>query len=251
MFMRKTRLFARAARLLIILSVIVPAVGMVSAQDVNAFTITVVGVGSAVGIPDMATLDIGVEQVGTDLDKISGEVNQRIDDITAALVDLEIAAQDIQHTSLDILPQDITDSTTGVATGELLYHVTSSLSVIIRDVTQTQPVINAAITSGANRINNLRMGLNDSSALEQEARVAAVANAYQRAQALAAGLNLVLGDPITVEETIDNNGMPVPLAASSAAGTVYISSTEPASTSPLVMTVRLNVIFRTRSRSGS
>lgn len=251
MFMRKTRLFARAARLLVILSVILPAVGMVSAQDVNAFTITVVGVGSAAGIPDIATLDIGVEQVGTDLDKISSEVNQRIDKITAALVDLEIAAQDIENTSLEIVPQDINDPTSGVATGELLYHVTSSLSVVIRDISQTQPIIAAAISNGANRVGNLRMGLNDSSALEQEARIAAVANAYQRAQALAAGLNLVLSDPITVQETIDNNGLPVPLAASSAPGTVYTSSAESATTSPLVMTVRLNVVFRTRSRSGT
>lgn len=222
----------------------------IAAQE-GAFTITVEGVGTAAGEPNLASLDLGVEVVGTDLESALTEVDETIDAITQALLVLDVVQPDIWNTGDVITPQDINDAATGAVTGTLLYHVRGILSVTVNDVAQVQSVIRAAVGSGANVVNNLTLGIDDLTALERQARQAAIANAYVRAQALAAGFNLVLSDPIIVTETLDNDGLPIPFSADSIRAGMYAPAGDSGSTSPLLLTVRVQVVFRTQRQDSA
>lgn len=219
-----------------------------AAQDPNIFTIEVQAVGTAVGTPNRASLQLGIEVVGTDLESVLSEVDEKAETITEALLELELAPEDIQTGALQIESQDLEDPNTGLITGDLIYHVQRDMQIIIREVTDIQTVVVTAVTNGANTLDNLTLGIEDLESLEREARQAAITNAYQRAQALAAGFNLVLSAPIIVSETIANDGLPVPLSGSDVRRSILDADGVALSESPLVLTVQLNVVFRTQTQ---
>lgn len=218
-----------------------------AAQDPNIFTIEVQAVGTAVGTPNRASLQLGVEAVGTNLESVLSEVDQKAGNITEALLSLELSASDIQTGTLQISSQDLQDPNTGMITGDLIYHVRRDMQVIVRDLTRTQTVIVTAVTNGANTLDSVTLGIEDLESLEQAARQMAITNAYQRGQALAAGFNLVLSAPIIVSETIANDGLPVPLSGSDVRRPILDSDGVALSESPLILTVQLNVVFRTQT----
>lgn len=236
---------ARLAFVVAMLLVLAPRPA--AAQDPNIFTIEVQAVGTAVGTPNRASLQLGVEAVGTNLEAVLSEVDEKAASITEALLSLEIATNDIQTGTLQISSQDLQDPNTGMITGDLIYHVRRDMQVIVRDLTHTQTVIVTAVTNGANTLDSLTLGIEDLESLEQEARQMAITNAYQRGQALAAGFNLVLSAPIIVSETIANDGLPVPLSGSDVRRPILDTDGVALSESPLILTVQLNVVFRTQT----
>jgi uncharacterized protein YggE len=222
-----------------------------AAQDTNIFTIEVQAVGTAVGTPDRASLQLGIEVVGTDLQASLTDVEAKSQSIIDALLDLGIGTADVQTGAVQITSQDLQDPNTGVITGDLVYHVNSDMQVIVRDLSTIQSVITTAVTNGANTLDSVTMGIEDLESLEQEARQSAIANAYQRAQALAAGFNLVLSAPIIVTETIGNEGLPVPLSGTDVRRSILDTDGASLSESPLMLTVQLNVVFRTQTQTST
>lgn|GEM_PF-2860047 len=240
-----SRLVSVAALLVVLTTSPRPA----AAQDPNIFTIEVQAVGTAVGTPDRALLQLGIEVVGTDLEAALTDVDAKAQAIIDALLDLGIGTADVQTGAVQITSQDLQDPNTGVITGDLVYHVNSNMQVIVRDLSTIQTVITTAVTNGANTLDSVTMGIEDLESLEQEARQSAIANAYQRAQALAAGFNLVLSAPIIVTETIGNEGLPVPLSGTDVRRSILDRDGVSLSDDPLMLTVQLNVVFRTQTQT--
>jgi hypothetical protein len=165
-------------------------------------SISVTGFGEATGTPDIATVQLGV---GTDADTIGRAIelsNQVVDQVTQALLDFGIAATDIQSTSFNVYYQDEFDPSTGLQTGKRTYHVDSNLSVTVRDIDRVSAAIQAGLDAGANNVFGLSYGIDDSKALESDARTMALEDAHDRASQLASQLGLTLGDPLVVNELV-------------------------------------------------
>ena len=98
------------------------------AQDGDMRTIQVVGVGTAYGAPDMATVEVGVDILDADFGKAFDTANDVMATVLDAINALEIKPEDIQTASINVWFEDKYDPQTGISTGERSYHVSQSLT---------------------------------------------------------------------------------------------------------------------------
>jgi uncharacterized protein YggE len=75
------------------------------------------------------------------------------------------------------------------------------VSVVVRDVTQTGAVVDAAVAAGAASVNGPSFFIEDPQALLRRALVAAFSDARSKAAALAAEAGLTLGQTISIRES--------------------------------------------------
>lgn len=167
----------------------------------NNNTITVSGLGSAYGEPDVAYIELGVEIVDANLATAFSQTSEQSNAVLAALTELGIDRVDIQTTSLNVYQEERYDPMTG-ATGERVYRVRNIVRITVRDTEQIETVINGAVNAGANTIYGLNFGILDVNALEETARLQAVENARSRAQQLASALGRNVGVAVNVREII-------------------------------------------------
>lgn len=80
------------------------------------------------------------------------------------------------------------------------YRATNLIEVRLDDVTRVGEVIDAAVQSGAARVNDIRFDLKNREGAERDALRQAVADARARADAMAAGANVSIGTVLRVEE---------------------------------------------------
>ncbi len=218
----------------------------VQAQDVttptDTHTITVSGSGTASGAPDTAYLDLGVQITDADLGKAFNAVADNIAKVTKALTDVGIKPEDIRTTGLNVYPQDQYDQQTGATTGRT-YQVANSVTVTIHDTSKLEAVITAAVNAGANTVSGLSFGIADQTALEDQAREAAVKDARARADKLAKALGVTVGDPVVVVELSNNGGQPVPMFRAAANTASAQASSMPISQGQLDVTVNVQISY--------
>lgn len=175
--------------------------GPASQLDYPADTITVRGLGSASGTPDVARIVLGIELRQTDVGAAVAEVNDGMSAITDAIIDAGVAAEDIQTVNFNVWSEErYTDQG---PSGEFTYRVSSQVRVTVRDVALVQTVLDTAIDAGANSIGGLTFGIDDNSALEADARLDAIGDAAARAQSIADAIGVTLGEPVRVTELRD------------------------------------------------
>jgi uncharacterized protein len=171
-------------------------------SEYPANTISVTGSGSAYGSPDRATIEIGVERTGSDIAEVYAAANEAIEDVIEALVAVGIERSDIRTSGFNIyqdrrgvMPMLETDQAEAVQ-----YTVNNQLRVVVREIGTVADVINTAVESGANNVYGLTFGISDSTELERDARVEALANARERAEQLAELIGAELGDVLIINE---------------------------------------------------
>ena len=204
-------------------------------------TITVSGVGTAAGQPDIASVELGFQTVNTNLNAAITQANDTTEAILQGLAKLNIAPTDIQMLKMVVSPSDQGQDKT--QTGNFVYTVRRVLRVTTRNVGQINDLINAALTSGANLVDNLTFGIDDMGTLEQEARAQAISNARARATQLAQGLGVAVGDPFTITETVTNvSQIAQPGTGNRGAAFKGGNDTE-TGTGQFIVTVQINVTF--------
>jgi len=226
--------------LLVIAALLAVGVSATSAQETYPEnTITVSGFGTAYGEPDLAYIELGVEIVEADLGQAFTSTADTMNAVIEALVELGIAREDLQTTGVNIFPED-RYSQDGM-TSTRVYRVRNTVRVTVRDIAQVESVISTGVDAGANTIYNLSFGIEDSAALEQEARVQAVENARQRAEQLAAALGLTVGEPIIISETL-NQGIPFAYGMGGGGGVMEMA-VQPVSPGQLSVGVQVQITF--------
>ena len=177
------------------------AIGAAGAQDFPAGTLTVDGSGQAAGAPDIAFVQLGVQTSDADVTVAYNAANETIQAVIDALVEWGIDRADIQTMGLSLYQDTPFDPATGMPGEDSIYRANNSVNVTVRDIARVGEVINTGVEAGANNINGLIFGLSDPSALEQEAREAAVADARARAEQLATLMGVELGSPTIIVES--------------------------------------------------
>jgi len=153
-------------------------------------TITVEGQGKVTGVPDIATIEVGVltedKEVGKAQNANTEKMNKLIDKIKSFSVD----AKDIQTTNYSIYPQYDYPDGKQVLKG---YQVNQSVTVKIRKMDLISEVLGAVGESGANQVSGVTFKIDDPEALKAQARDKAIENAYTKARELASKMHLRLG----------------------------------------------------------
>jgi uncharacterized protein len=213
-------------------------------------TITVVGRGEVKVKPDVATTTVGVEALGPSVDTAMADAQARMTSILDALKKLGIAEKDIQTSNFSINferqgspePRPAAQSTPGAFEPPAgFYRVSNMVQVTIRDLTKVSDVIDTAVKAGANNVWGISFGLDDTDALEANAREAAVADAKARAEALASLTGVRVGSVMAISEVIGNQSIPMFASADRAMG--MGGGGTPAEPGEVTFTTQIQVIY--------
>ena len=204
-------------------------------------TIHVAGSGSVVGEPDIATLNLGVSVEKASVEEAREVAASAMTDVTESLKANNVAEKDIQTENFSIYPQyDYTDN------GRVLrgYRVNNTVSVKVRELESLSGIIDAAAAAGGDIVvvNAIQFMIEDSTALQTQARALAVKNAEAKAQTLAGVSGVTLGKPVTITEISLGGGPSIAFAESTAFDDSARSST-PIEAGELTVTVNVTIVY--------
>ena len=165
--------------------------------DADHPSITARGVGTVTGVPDVLTINVGVETRADTAAAALEDNNGRTQAVLDLLKREGVAEADLQTADLSIYP---TYNDTGTRiTG---YQVTNSVKVTLRDLGRSGQIIDAAAGAAGDavRIHGLAFSIDDTSDLYATARADAVRRAKAQAEQLAEAAGVELGAVRTITE---------------------------------------------------
>ncbi|MFN3724573.1 MAG: SIMPL domain-containing protein [Paracoccaceae bacterium] len=209
--------------------------GQTSGQTVPVSQITVTGEGVVDGIPDIATLSLGVTTMGDTAAAAMAANTKALSAVMARLKAAGIADRDMQTTNLSINP-----NWSGYDGGQRQridgYTASNQLTVRIRALDGLGEVLDAAIQDGANTLNGLSFGLSEPRPAMDAARKAAVEDARARATLLVEAAGVTLGRIMSITEG-GGYSQPQPMfrQAADSAGAVPVAAGEVATSASVTI----------------
>ncbi len=163
--------------------------------------ISVSGLGSVFGEPDVAILTLGVEAQADSVGEARSNAAEAMDAMIASLKDAGVEDSDIQTSRFSVQPRY------NFREGEqelIGFFVENLVTVKIRDIDQTGELIDDVVEAGGDltRVQNLRFTIDDPEELQQEARRLAMENAKSKAETLAEAGGVELGAPRSISENV-------------------------------------------------
>ena len=177
-------------RLILAVVLMVSAVGAAWAED----GITVSGEGVVAIVPDMARVTLGVTHRAEAADVALDAVSSEVEGIVKLLQEAGIAPGDMQTSGFYLRryrdqpnPRDAAqDIVEGFESGNML-------SIRIRDIDAVGAIITQVTQAGVNDIRGIGFGVQDDTALLEQARVLAVQDAMKKAAQFAQAAGVELG----------------------------------------------------------
>ncbi len=208
------------AGLVLVLAVaLVGCASPTNTSDAMQRTITVTGTGEASANPDVAYLYLGVESVDPDVSVAFADNTTRMNAVYQVLQDAGIAEDDLQTSTYSVSREgNSTYRATTVddeASTEANFYVTNIVQVTVRDVASVGDLITKAFEAGANSVQSVSFAVEDTTALETQARTNALADAQARAEQIASEMGVTLGN---VQSVSDSSYVPYETSASYALG---------------------------------
>lgn len=214
---KNNKLFTIAALLLIL--GILAVLGTVVAKNLKSYkyigkptaerdTITISGQGKVTGIPDIATIEVGLMTEKTSVASAQKENSEKMNRLIANLKQLGVEDKDIQTSYYNIYPQYDWPNGKQVLRG---YQVHQGVRIKIRNLSKIGDILAAAGEGGANQVSGLSFNIDDPEKLRQEARIKALENAKEKAEALAKAAGVKLGKIVSFSEY--SEAPPVPYKA--------------------------------------
>ena len=168
-------------------------------RSAPANSVSVSGSGVATGVPDVAFLSLGVSVLRDSVQAAREEAAVAMQGVIDSLKANGVADLDIQTQQFSIQQQyDYTNNRR-----ELIgYQVTNLVSVKVRDLEGIGQVIDDAAEAGGDlvQINSIQFGIDDTTEMRMQARIAAMRDALAKAQTLAAEGGVTLGKPVSITE---------------------------------------------------
>ncbi|WP_317993505.1 SIMPL domain-containing protein [Bartonella gliris] len=171
-------------------------------SKMKSATITVTAIGESQATPDMAIINLAVVTQDKTAQKALAANNKSINDIVNAFKNNGIQANDLQTSGLSIY-QSSPEKHHEKKNKETLYHVSNSLTVRIRDLSNAGKIFDQAMALGVNSVNGITFTNADTKPFYQEARKKAIVEAIEKAETIAQAANLKLGKIIEINENDD------------------------------------------------
>ena len=158
------------------------------------------GVGTVSGEPDIAVISLGVEALRDSVSEARDDAAQALTAIVDELRSAGVAEDDIRTARFSINPryEYVRDGQQNL----LGFQVTNTLNVTLRDLNSTGDIVDRAVTAGGDltRVQSVSFQIEDTSALEEEARILAIEDALAKAELYAGQLSVVRGPLVSISE---------------------------------------------------
>lgn len=210
-FMTKMRLLSllAAAAALSPISAYAQSVPTVSAE---ATRLDLSVTGHSTRVPDLATINAGVQSQATTAQAAISDNAGRMKQIIAALRAAGIEERDIQTSTINLNPQYDYRRENGegpILTG---YMANNQVLVRFRDIAKAGKIIDALVGVGANQINGPMLSIDDPEAALDEARIDAIEQGRKRAELYARALGKRVVRLAMVSEGGGMSRPPMPVA---------------------------------------
>lgn len=160
-------------------------------------TVVVTGSGMSGAPPDLATVRFAVAADAPDVSAALKRLGELVSGLGAAVRAASVADRDIQTSSLSVFPSYDEQGRQVVG-----YRAQHSVTVKVRRLDDLSAVVGAGVDAGSNQvtIDSIGLGLADPTAVESEAREAAVADARRKGAELAGHAGARLGSVLALSE---------------------------------------------------
>lgn len=170
----------------------------------RSFSVT--GEGEVTVVPDVARFSFGViTQGGTNVGALQSENTEKTNAIIGYLKDQGIADEDIKTASYNVEPRQQFKNC-GPLSGpcepaEIVgYTITQRVSVDVHDFEKIGGLLSGVVERGANNVNGPNFTIDDPEEAKEEARAEAIADAKERAQAIADAAGFKVGKLVSIHE---------------------------------------------------
>lgn len=221
--------------------------GPIPAIAPQSTLLTVTADGTATRKPDIAIFTAGVTSTGKTASEALSANSADMAKVIAALKRAGIAERDIQTSNLSLNPVYADNSRQpGIPMAQQMptiigYQATNMVTVKQRKLGEFGKVIDTLVAAGANQVNGPSFQLDQPDSALDEARVAAVRKARERANLYASATGLKVGRLISIDEGGGFTPRPVPMArmvAMDAAG-----AAPPVAEGEVALTANVTVMF--------
>ena len=197
--------------------------------------------GEVQATPDRARVQVGVETQARTAAAASAENNRKQTAVLRALRALGIPDTQIRTLDYSVMPVQRWDEPTKrtVIDG---YRVSNMVHVETDKIEQAGPIIDAALSNGANRVASLDFYLKDRARSEDDALAQAVASAKRQADVAARAAGGQLGELLELSINPSESPQPVPMLAM----TRMSADAAPAPVSAGLSTIGVSVVTRWR-----
>lgn len=152
--------------------------------------------------PDMLKVSLTLEKTSMDAAAARADVEARATKVLALLRKLGVADKDIRAPAVTVQPQYEWRSAPGGDGKQVLVgqHVMRGISLTLRDISRYGDLADGLFAAGVTRLDGVIPDTSQREALEQQALSLAVADARDRAAALARGADVTLGPVFSIAE---------------------------------------------------
>ncbi len=159
-------------------------------QSEQPFGIIVIGEGEVVVAPDLARVVLGVEATAATAEDAANQTNAVAVQVSAAAKDLGIEGDDLQTTDVSLFPvfPRIRPEESAEPPTPSGYRSSNTITITVRDIDTTGPVVDAALAAGATSILNVEFRLADDAPAKERALRLATLDAARKARAIAEAL---------------------------------------------------------------
>lgn len=157
-------------------------------------TITVSGNGTVTTVPDRASFSFTVESRAQTAAAAIAKSSDAASSVAAAVKGAGAAPADIQTSQVSLSPQTTQDGTT------IIGYVASSTISVTSSISKAGVIVDAAVHAGADGVSGPGLSRSDETSLYKDALKDAVADAKDKATALAAAAGLTLGGVQSIQE---------------------------------------------------
>ena len=165
--------------------------------------------------PDQAVIQLGVVHQATNAASAQSQVNSVSSEIISALRTLGVPETSIQTSQLSLRPVYRTRPQVSEPPSIVGYEASYQLSVSIDDLQRVGKIVDAALQAGSNQLLGIQFALKDEAPARQKALQEAVAQAQNKAVAIAAASGVHLVRILEIQESTSFNH-PVPMLRMSA-----------------------------------
>jgi uncharacterized protein YggE len=177
------------------------------AQTTGRRVIRAFGEGSVSVRPDVAEVSVSVVTQARTAQEAAAQNATQASAVIAALRSALGAGAEIRTASYSLSPvYSYPQGQPPVLTG---FIATNTLQISVGDVNAAGRIVDTAIGAGATRVDNLRLTVQDEEPPRAQALRMAGQKARARAEAIASGLNVRLGQVLTAEEGFSSRVVPI------------------------------------------
>ncbi|MCR9267587.1 MAG: SIMPL domain-containing protein [Alphaproteobacteria bacterium] len=191
--------------------------------------------------PDYASVSSGVVSRAETAQQAVRENARTMDAVFSALRRAGVEPADMQTSQLSVSPVYAENRSNNQVQRDIIgYEVRNTVSATIRDTRQVGQVIDAMVSAGANNINSVSFGAEDTADALNEARRTAIANLMSKADlfAEAAGFELC-----GIRSMSENSYAPQPVYRERAYAMGAMDSATPVAAGELTLTATVNASF--------